>query len=75
VPDEVHGTVEVEILGDVLLDEAEVRVASEVLDIVGGAGDQVVDDDDTVAAGKEDIDEVGAEETGTTGDDGDGFCG
>ena len=40
----VHGTVDVDVVGDVVLDEREVAVR-EVRDVVGVAGQQVVDAD------------------------------
>ena len=71
VPDVVDLPGEVEELGDVLLDELEVRVAGEMGDVVGLSGDQVVDRDDGMAAGEQQVGEMGTEESRSAGDDGD----
>ncbi len=70
MPDEVHGAVEEEVLGDILRDEAETRVTGEVREVVGGAGDQVVEDRHAVSAREQQIGEMGTEKAGAAGDHG-----
>jgi hypothetical protein len=59
---------QVEELGDVLLDEAETRVAETVGQVVLTATDQVVEDDDLVAGIEQAIGQMGSEEAGSAGD-------
>jgi len=73
--DVVDAAGEVDEVGDVVVDEFEVFVAGEMGDVVGIARDEVVDGDDVVALGEEAVDEMGAEEAGAAGDDGDGSGG
>ena len=73
--DVVDGAGEVDELGDVVVDELEMFVAGEMGDVVGVARDEVVDGDDAMAFGEESVDEMGAEEAGAAGDDGDGSGG
>ncbi len=74
--DVVDAAGEVDELCDVVVDELEVLVAGEMGDVVGIARDEVVDGDDAMAFGEEAVDEMGAEEAGAAGDDGDGSgCG
>jgi hypothetical protein len=70
--DVIDGAGEVDELGDVVVDEVEVLVAGEMGDVVGIAGDEVVHGDDAMALGEESVDEMGAEEAGAAGDNGDG---
>ena len=63
---------EVDVLGDVVVDEREVRVAGEVGDVVGVARDQVVDGDDAMAFGQQAVAKMRAEKAGAAGDDGNG---
>jgi len=56
-------------LDDVVADELESRVAEVVRDVVLAAREEVVDNDDTVPAGEELIDEVAADKPSATGDD------
>ena len=51
-------------LADVVLDELRLRV-----DVLAAAGGQVVDDGHVVAARDERVDEMGADEARSTGDD------
>ena len=56
-------------LDDVVADELESRVAEVVRDVVLAAREEVVDNDDTVPAGEELVDEVAADKPSATGDD------
>ncbi len=49
--------------------ERERRPSEEVVEVAKGAGDEVVDGDDLVAAGQQRLAEVRTEEAGTAGDD------
>ena len=53
---------------DVALDEHETLVIGEVGDVLGGAGAEVVDADDVVAAPDQEVAQVRAEESGAPGD-------
>ena len=68
MPDVIHRAVEEYEFRHVLLDEFEVRIAAEVDDVVHTAGDKIVNADDLVAAGNEQVGEVRAEKTGGPGD-------
>ena len=70
---EVHGTGDIEGLGNVVLDELEGGMAFKVLDIPGMAGDEIVEGHDAQAVRQEAVDQVGGNESGTTGHDG-GFA-
>ena len=52
-----------------MLDELEARVADEVRDVVGMAGEEVVHPDHRVALGQEAVAQVRAEEAGRAGDE------
>jgi len=65
---EVDRTVDVDIVGDVVLDEQEVAVL-QVGDVRRIAGEEIVDADDRVAAIEKSFGEVRADETGCSGDD------
>ena len=56
-------------LDDVVADHLEVGVGEVVHDVVLAAGEEVVDDDDAVAALEEAVDEVAADEAGAAGDE------
>ena len=58
-----------DVLGDVLLDEAEVGRSMEVGDVVRAAGDEVVDPDYFVAVREEAIDQMRAQEASCAGDE------
>ena len=73
MPDEIHRPFEKNKLGNVLLDELEIRIAAEVRDVVHAAGDKIVNADDLVAARNEEVGQVRAEKTGSAGDDGRGL--
>src|SRR5881275_3092858 len=66
--DVVERPFDVDVGGDVELDEAEAVAAEEMRDVLRAAGDEVVDADDFVAAGEEEIAEVRAEEARAAGD-------
>ena len=68
MPDVVHGRIQKNELGNVLLDELEIGMASQVRNIVNTAGDEVVDANDSVATRQQQIRKVRPQETGRTGD-------
>ncbi len=53
-----------------MVDELEFRVAGEMGDVVGIAGDEVVDGDDAMALGEKAVGKMRAEKAGATSDDG-----
>ena len=57
-------------LADVVLDQGEALVAEQVLDVRRAAGDEVVDAVDLVTLGEQPGAEMGADESGAAGDDG-----
>src|SRR5439155_13089249 len=57
---------DMDVVGDVVVDEREPGSAHEVLDVVEVAGDEVVDRDDLVATIEQRTGEMGPEEAGTT---------
>ena len=65
--DEVDRLVDLELLGDVVVEEDEVVVA-DVLDVAQGARVEVVDADHAVPAREQLVAEVGAEEARSAGD-------
>ena len=67
MPNVIDGAIEEDKFGNVLLDEFEVGVATEMGDVVDATGDEVVDADDFVTAGEEEVAEVGAEEASGAG--------
>ena len=73
VQDEVHGSVDVDVAGDVVADEFEVA-AAEVGEVGEVAREQVVDADDGMAAIEERFAEVRSDESGGAGDDGSHEC-
>ena len=70
MPDEIHRSLEKNKLGDVLLDEFEIRIAAEMRDVVHAAGDKIINADDPVATRQQQVGEVRAEKAGGAGDDG-----
>src|SRR5262249_57402532 len=68
VVDEVDVALDVQVLGDVVVDEREV-LAAEVSDVLEGSRVEVVDADDTEVALNEVVAEMGAEEAGPAGHD------
>ena len=73
--DEVHVVGEVDEIRDVVLDEAEAFVAREMREVGDVARDEIVYADDAVALGEKAVGEMRAEESGGTGDDGNGTAG
>jgi hypothetical protein len=69
VQHEVHPAVDVDVVGDVVLDELEVRMARQVRDVGDVAGEQVVDADDGIAAIEQRLGQVRPDEAGSAGDD------
>ena len=65
---EVDRAVDVDVVGDVVLDEREVAVG-EVRDVGGVAGQQVVDADDRVVAIEQRFGQMRSDEAGGAGDD------
>src|SRR5204863_2847408 len=72
----IERAVDVDVVGDVVFDEAEAVAAEEVLDVFRIAGDEVVHADDFVSAIEKELAEVRAEEAGAAGDERAGhyFC-
>jgi hypothetical protein len=71
----VERALQVEVLGDILLDEAEVLSAEQMGNVVQGAREQVVHADDGMALREQPVTEVRAEEAGAAGHEGTGFGG
>ena len=69
MPDVIHRHVQEDELGDILLDEFEIRVAAQVGDIVHAAGDKIIDAHHLVAAGQKEVGEMGAKKAGRAGND------
>ena len=67
--DVVHGSVDVDVVGDIVLDELEVGIPRQVRDVGDVAREQVVDADDRVAALQQRLGQVGTDEAGCAGDD------
>ena len=67
--DGVDAPVDVDEVGDVVLDEPEALVARQVRDVVGVAGDEVVHADDRVALREEAVAKMRAEEPRPAGDE------
>ena len=68
VEDEIHRAVDEDAFGDVLLAIGK-RRGIDVGDVVGVAGDEVVDRDNFVAFGQTTVAQMGAEKPGAAGDD------
>ena len=67
VQHEIDRPLDIDVVGDVVLDEREVTV-DEVRDVFGGAGQQVVDADDAIVAIEERFGQMGPDEAGGAGD-------
>ena len=77
VPDVVHRPFEEEELSHILLDESERLIPRQMGDVVGRSRHQVVDHDDLMPLGKEQVGQVGSKESRSTGNHGnrsDGLC-
>jgi hypothetical protein len=59
---------DIEVLGHILLDEAVVRIAFEVVEVGGIARDEIVDADDPVALGQQAVGQVTSQKPGAAGD-------
>jgi len=68
MPDVIHRTLQEDELRDILLDEPEVRMATQVNDVVPVAGHEVVDGNDPVPALQEQIHQMRPEKAGAAGD-------
>jgi len=68
VIDAVDGAVDFDRVGDILLEEGEAGVVFEMGDVGEAAGEEVVEADDVVAVGEEEVGEVRADEAGGAGD-------
>ena len=66
---EVHRSVNIDVLTDVVLDKAEPIVVSKVGQVRLGTGHEVVNTEDVTAALEKAIADVRADETGGAGDD------
>ena len=66
----VDGARHVDVVGDVAAHEPERRVLHQVLDVVRAAGEEVVQAQHLVSEGEQAFAQVGAEEAGSSGDDG-----
>ena len=69
MPDVIHGHIQKEEFGHVLLDELELRVATQVGDVVDRASDEIVDADDPMSSREEQVRQMRAEEAGGPRDD------
>src|SRR5580704_3427516 len=70
MPDIIDRDIEENEFRHILLDEFKIRIAPEMGDVVHRAGDKIVNADDLVPAGKQEVRQVRAEESGSAGDDG-----
>ena len=75
MPDEIHRLLEEDELSDILLNELEGRVPTEVSNVLDAAGDEVIQADDPVAARQQKVGQMRAEEASGTSDDGDRLSG
>src|SRR5512143_731762 len=67
--DRIHGAVEIDVLRDVVQDEAELPVPEEVSDVPFVARDEIVEADDLVPFGEEAVGQMAPEESRGSGDD------
>ena len=73
VEDEIHVVRQEDVVRDVVLDEAVVLVAREVLDVRALPGDEIVDPDDAMPFREQPVREMRAEKSGAAGDHRDGL--
>ena len=66
--DEVDVALDLEVVADVLLLEAVVRVVLEVLEVGRVAGDEIIDPDNAIAFRQKAIGQMAAQESGSAGD-------
>ena len=67
--DKVERAIHVDVVGHVVVDQLELRVADEMGDIFGSAGEKIIHADDLVTLGDHQVAHVRSEETGTAGDE------
>lgn len=70
VQHEIQRFIDGDVLGDIVLDEAEIGVTLQVGDVLRAAGDEVIHPDDAHALGEQGVAEVRAEEAGSASDEG-----
>jgi hypothetical protein len=68
--DGVDGSVEIDVLGHVVVDETKPLVSGQVADVADVPGDQVIEPDHLVPFGEEAVGEMAPQEPGGAGDDG-----
>ena len=68
MPDIINGFVEENEFRNVLLDEPEVLIAAQMRDVVDGAGDEIVEPDDTMTIAQQIVCQVRSEKTRCSGD-------
>jgi hypothetical protein len=64
----VYGPIDCQRLGNIVLDEGKTAKPPQALDVLGGAGDQIIDTDNIMPEPDEALAEVGANETSASGD-------
>jgi hypothetical protein len=69
VKDVINGSLDVIGFRDILLDESKMGMIAEVSDIASVTRDKVIQSDDAKAIGKEKIDEMGRNKSGSAGND------
>jgi hypothetical protein len=67
--DHVHRPIDVDVLGDVVVDELEARVAEQVSDVAAVPGREIVEGDDLVALADQPIRQMRSDEPCPTRDD------
>ena len=68
--DVIEGPGEIDVGGDVVVDELEVGAGAQMGDVVEVAGEEIIHGNDAVSFGQETIAEVRSKETGAAGDEG-----
>ncbi len=68
VQNSIQRAFHIDVIGHVMLDEEKVIAPSQVFDVAGGAGDEVVHGDNLVSLSQEAIAQVGAQEARSAGD-------
>lgn len=71
----MHRNMQENELGDILVDEFEVGIASQVRDVIDRASDKIVDADDLMAACQQQVRQVRAQKPGGAGNDAGGLNG
>ena len=70
MPDVLDRPIQENEFGDILLDEFELRITTQMRDVIDGAGHKVIDPDNFVATSQQQIHEMGAKEASGAGHDG-----